>query len=69
MLYKIIDLHNYLLMTLDGRILRELFEYERLKPVNIRMSQGNVQNLAQLKQNMNASLMFHLYLEDNYHIT
>ena len=48
-IYKIIDLHNYLLMTLDGRILRELFEHERLKPANIRMSQGNVQNLAQLK--------------------
>ena len=31
-MYKIIDPHNYLLMTLDGRILRELFERERLKP-------------------------------------
>ena len=38
--YKIIDPHNYLLMTLDGRILRGLFEHERLKPINIRMSQG-----------------------------
>ena len=36
--YKIIDPHNYLLMTLDGRILRGLFEHERLKPTNIRMS-------------------------------
>ena len=33
-------------MTLDGIILRGLFEHERLKPANIRMSQGNVQNLA-----------------------
>ena len=41
-------------MTLDGRILRGLFEHERLKPINIRMSQGNIQNLAQLKQIMNA---------------
>ena len=49
-IYKIIDSHNYLLMTLDGRILRGLFEHERLKPANIRMSQGNIQNLAQLKQ-------------------
>ena len=32
---KIIDPHNYLLMTLDGRILRGLFEHERLKPMNI----------------------------------
>ena len=35
-------------MNLDGRILRGLFEHEKLKPVNIQMSQGNVQNLAQL---------------------
>ena len=27
--YKIIDLHNYLLMTLDGKILQGLFEHER----------------------------------------
>ena len=45
-IYKIIDPHNYLLMTLGGRILRVLFEHERLKPTNIRTSQGNVQNLA-----------------------
>ena len=55
-IYKIIDLHNYLLMTLDGKILRGLFEHERLKPANIRTSQGNVQNLTQLKQIMNAGL-------------
>ena len=54
-IFKIIDPHNYLLMTLDGRILRGLFEYERLKPTNIRTSQGNVQNLAQLKQVINGS--------------
>ena len=43
-IYTIIDPHNYLLMTLDSRILRGLFEHERLKPINIGMSQGNVQN-------------------------
>ena len=53
-IYKIIDLHNYLLMTLDGKILRRLFEHERLKPANIRTNQRNVQNVAQLKQVMNA---------------
>ena len=53
-IYKIIDPHNYLLMTLDGKILRGLSEHERLKPANIRTSQGNIQNLAQLKQIMNA---------------
>ena len=41
-IYKIIDPHNYLLMTLDGRIQRGLFEHERLKPANIRTSQGNL---------------------------
>ena len=45
-------------MTLDSRILRGLFKHERLKPTNIRMSQCNVQNLAQLKQIMNAGLRF-----------
>ena len=57
-IYKMIDPNNYLLMTLDGRILRGLFEHERLKPTNIRTSQGNVQNLAQLKQVMNTGLKF-----------
>ena len=30
--YKIIDPHNYLLITLDGKILQGLFEHERLIP-------------------------------------
>ena len=58
-IYKIIDSHNYLLMTLDGRILRGLFQHKRLKPVNIRKIQGNVQNLVQLKLIMNTGLKFH----------
>ena len=53
-IYKNIDPHNYLLMTLDGRMFRGLFKHVRLKPVNIRTSQGNVLNLTQLKQVMNA---------------
>ena len=32
------------------------------------MSQGNVLNLAQLKQIMNAGLKFYLNLKDNEHI-
>ena len=44
-IYKIIDPHNYLLMTLDGKILRGLFEHERMKPANIITNHGNVQNL------------------------
>ena len=49
-IYKIIAPHNYVLMTLDGRILRGIFEHERLKCANIRTSQGNIHNFAQLKQ-------------------
>ena len=59
--YKIIGPHNYLLMTLDGIILKGIFEHERLKPVVIRRSQGNVQNLAELKQIMNTELKLDQY--------
>ena len=55
-IYKIINPHNYLLTTLDGVMLRGIFEHKRLKPAIIRTSQGNVQNLAQLKQIMNTDL-------------
>ena len=48
-IYKIIDPHNYLLMTLDGKILRGLFAHKKLKPMIRRTSQGNVQNLVQLR--------------------
>ena len=49
-IYKIIDPHNYLLMTLDRKILRGLFKYERLKPAIFRTSKGNVNNLSLLKK-------------------
>ena len=55
-IYKIIDPHNYLLMTLDRVMLRGIFEHMRLKPAVIRTNQGNVQNLAELKQIMNTEL-------------
>ena len=55
-IYKIIDPHNYLLVTLNGVMLRGIFEHERLKPTVIRTNQGNVLNLAQLKQIMNTEL-------------
>ena len=54
--YKVVDPHNYLLMTLDGIILKGIFEHERLKPAIIRTSQGNIQNLAELRQIMNTDL-------------
>ena len=49
-IYIIIDPQYYLLMTSDGKILRSLLEHERLKPVIVRTSHGNVIHLAQLKQ-------------------
>ena len=60
-IYKIIDPHNYLLMTLDGVMLRRICEHERLKPAVIRTNQGNVQNLADLKQLMNTELKLDQY--------
>ena len=54
--YKIVDPHNYLLMTLDGKILYDLFEHERLKPAILRTSEGNVSNLVKLKQIFNTGL-------------
>ena len=55
-IYIIIDPNNYLLMTLDGKILRGLFKHERLKPAILRTSKGNINNLSQLKQVMNIGL-------------
>ena len=55
-IYKIIDPHNYLLMTLDGIMLKGIFEHERLKPAVIRTSWGNIQKLAELKQVMNTDM-------------
>ena len=39
-IYQFIESHNYLLMTIDGKILRGLFKHEGLKPANIWTSQG-----------------------------
>ena len=55
--YKIIDPHNYLFMTLDGKLLRGLFEHKRIKPAIIRTSEGNITNLAHLKQVMSVGIM------------
>ena len=55
--YKIVDPHNYLLMTLDGKLLRGLFEHKRIKPAIIKTSEGNVTNLARLKQVMSTGIM------------
>ena len=55
-IYKIVDPHYYLLMTLDRVMLRGIFEHERLNPTIIRTNQGNINNLAELKQVMNTEL-------------
>ena len=55
--YKIVDLHNYFLLTLDGELLGGIFEHERLKPAVIRTNQGNVTNLSKLKQVMSSGLL------------
>ena len=55
--YKIIDPHNYSIITLDGKISRGLFEHERLKSVMLRMSEGNIKNLSHLKQVINMGLL------------
>ena len=55
--YKIVDPHNYLLITLDGKLLRILFEDERLKPAVIRTNQGNVTNISKLQQVMSSRLL------------
>ena len=60
-IYKIVDPHNYLLMTLDGIILKGIFEHKRLKPTVIRTNQGNVQNLAELKQIMSTKVNLDQY--------
>ena len=56
-IYKIVNPHNYLLMTLNGKIQRALFKHERLKLVIIRTSYGNVINLVQLKQVLTPGLV------------
>ena len=35
-IYKIVDPHNYLHMTIDGKLLRGPFEHERFKPAVIK---------------------------------
>ena len=55
-IYKIVDPHNYLLMTLDGKLLQGLFEHKRLKPMIIKTDKRNVTNLVALKRVINLGL-------------
>ena len=45
-------------MTLNGRVLPRIIEFERIKPAIIRTSQGNVHSLIQLRQILNAGINF-----------
>ena len=55
-IYKIVDPHNYLLMTIEGQLMRGLFEHERLKPAILQMDKGNVCTLSALKRVMNLEI-------------
>ena len=43
-------------MTIDGKLLRGLFEHERLKSAVIRMDKGHVNTLSALKRVMNIEI-------------
>ena len=53
---KIIDPHSNLLMTIDGQLLRGLFEHERLKPAVIKTDKANLTTLPALKKVMNSEI-------------
>ena len=55
-IYKIVYPHNYLLMDIEGQLMRWLFEHERLKPAILHMDNGNVRTLWELKRVMNLGL-------------
>ena len=55
-IYKIVYPHNYLLMTIEGQLMRGLFEHERLKPATLPMDRGNVKTLSELKRVMNLAV-------------
>ena len=49
-IYKIVDPHNYFLMTIEGQLMRGLFEHERLKPATLPMDRGNVKTFQNRKE-------------------
>ena len=57
MIYKIIDPHNHLLMTMDGQLMRGLFEHQRLKAAMIKTDKGNVTALPILEKVMNLEII------------
>ena len=59
-IYKIIDPHNYLLITLDVKLLRGLFEHERLKPAMLRTSKRITGNLSHYNRKSFRICLFNL---------
>ena len=55
-IYKIVDPHNNLIMTIEGQLMRGLFEHERLKPATIPTERGNVRTLSELKRVINLAI-------------
>ena len=55
-IYKIVDPHNYLLVTMDGKLLRGVFAHKRLKPAVLKTDQGNVSTLPALRKVMNLEI-------------
>ena len=54
--YKIGDPQNYLLMTIEGQLMRGLFDQEMLKPAILKTDKGNVNTLLALKTVMNLEI-------------
>ena len=55
-IYKIVDPHNYLFMTIEGQLMRGLFEHKRLKPARMPTNRGNVRTLSELKRVLNLEI-------------
>ena len=56
MIFKIIDPQNYLFNHAGQTNAKGNIEHERLKAAIVRTNQGNVNNLAKLKQIMNTEI-------------
>ena len=60
-MYKIIDSHNYLLITLDDKNIKRTFWTWKIKTSKYKNESRNVQNWPQLKQVMKTGLKFWRY--------
>ena len=43
-------------MTIEGQLMKGLFEQERLKPAILHMDKGNIRTLSELKKVMNLEI-------------